>query len=178
MLSLQAAEAAAAVANGGPGGSNHSGGTGGKAGVGGGLYRTGANGGRPDPLCMSNASLHALQNLQPWADDEYDLGDYGIDIPSLGTHGDDLAGGMQTRHERMSDRSPSSCGSESSDGSESPGPVIGRSSSTSSLAPVVRGGSSATSRPQSPPGSATCTPVVVHQPRPTYCSGSSSLLPV
>ena len=23
----------------------------------------------PDPLCMSNASLHALQNLQPWAEE-------------------------------------------------------------------------------------------------------------
>lgn len=23
----------------------------------------------PDPLCMNNASLHALQNLQPWAED-------------------------------------------------------------------------------------------------------------
>jgi hypothetical protein len=43
MLSLQAAEAAA---------------TGAKS-----IYNT------PDPLCMSNASLHALQNLQPWADD-------------------------------------------------------------------------------------------------------------
>jgi len=43
MLSLQAAEAAAA--------GNKS------------IYNT------PDPLCMSNASLHALQNLQPWADD-------------------------------------------------------------------------------------------------------------
>jgi len=43
MLSLQAAEAAA---------------TGNKS-----IYNT------PDPLCMSNASLHALQNLQPWADD-------------------------------------------------------------------------------------------------------------
>ena len=43
MLSLQAAEAAAA---------------GSKS-----IYNT------PDPLCMSNASLHALQNLQPWAED-------------------------------------------------------------------------------------------------------------
>jgi len=43
MLSLQAAEAAAA---------------GDKS-----IYNT------PDPLCMSNASLHALQNLQPWAED-------------------------------------------------------------------------------------------------------------
>ena len=43
MLSLQAAEAAAA--------GNKS------------IYNT------PDPLCMSNASLHALQNLQPWAED-------------------------------------------------------------------------------------------------------------
>ncbi|KAK3094757.1 hypothetical protein FSP39_005782 [Pinctada imbricata] len=25
-----------------------------------------------DPLCMSNSSLHALQNLQPWADDNSD----------------------------------------------------------------------------------------------------------
>lgn len=24
----------------------------------------------PDPLCMNNASLHALQNLQPWAEEE------------------------------------------------------------------------------------------------------------
>jgi hypothetical protein len=24
----------------------------------------------PDPLCLSNASLHALQNIQPWADDD------------------------------------------------------------------------------------------------------------
>jgi len=23
----------------------------------------------PDPLCLNNASLHALQNLRPWADD-------------------------------------------------------------------------------------------------------------
>jgi len=43
MLSLQAAEAAA---------------SGDKS-----IYNT------PDPLCMSNASLHALQNLQPWAED-------------------------------------------------------------------------------------------------------------
>ena len=43
MLSLQAAEAAA---------------SGNKS-----IYNT------PDPLCMSNASLHALQNLQPWAED-------------------------------------------------------------------------------------------------------------
>ena len=46
MLSLQAAEAAA---------------TGNKS-----IYNT------PDPLCMSNASLHALQNLQPWAEDYED----------------------------------------------------------------------------------------------------------
>ena len=24
----------------------------------------------PDPLCLSNASLHALQNLQPWAEEQ------------------------------------------------------------------------------------------------------------
>lgn len=24
----------------------------------------------PDPICLNNASLHALQNLQPWADDD------------------------------------------------------------------------------------------------------------
>ena len=24
----------------------------------------------PDPLCINNASLHALQNLRPWADDK------------------------------------------------------------------------------------------------------------
>jgi len=27
----------------------------------------------PDPLCLNNASLHALQNLRPWADDDAQL---------------------------------------------------------------------------------------------------------
>jgi hypothetical protein len=29
----------------------------------------------PDPLCMNNASLHALQNLQPWAEEPLTSGD-------------------------------------------------------------------------------------------------------
>ena len=29
----------------------------------------------PDPLCMNNASLHALQNLQPWAEEPLASGD-------------------------------------------------------------------------------------------------------
>lgn len=34
----------------------------------------------PDPLCLNNASLHALQNLQPWAEEE-GMSDRGSYIP-------------------------------------------------------------------------------------------------
>ena len=155
MLSLQAAEAAAVVAGNGGG---HSAGPG-KPGVPGGMYRaTGGGSGRPDPVCMSNASLHALQNLQPWADDEYDLGDYGIDIPSLGR--------LQGRT-RGAERPPSSCDGSSRTGS--PVPIVHRStssSSSSSEAAAARGVSSKACSPQS---------LVVHNPRPPY---SSSSMPV
>jgi len=32
--------------------------------------KSGGSNTAPDPLCLNNASLHALQNLQPWAEDD------------------------------------------------------------------------------------------------------------
>ena len=37
--------------------------------AGGSLYKN------PDPLCMNNASLHALQRLQPWAEEKGNVED-------------------------------------------------------------------------------------------------------
>ena len=45
---------------------------------------------QPDPICLNNASLHALQNLQPWADDEENHSDaYGLDDARSDNDNDD-----------------------------------------------------------------------------------------
>jgi hypothetical protein len=173
MMSLQAAEAAAAAAAGGGGRGPGAGGK--QGGVGGGLYRATAP---PDPLCMSNASLHALQNLQPWADDEYDMSavDYALEVGVGGVpHGlSGLVGGGSgsgrltptTRCTPVSgiQRPSSSCTSSEDESGNGNGSCRSRGVLSSSPPPLSMSASASAGN-----GLET-TSAVVHHPRPTYRS--------